>query len=96
MIYLGLGWNKRIPEEELESAKLLHWSGKGMGKFYVSFLSSVLITAKPWLEDGLYKDLWLDHAPKPCSGCGVCMPHGPVYACECHHGYSGEQCQVIQ
>jgi len=38
----ALGWKGDLTEEELENAKVLHWTG----------------AKKPWLDDGMYKELW--------------------------------------
>ena len=54
-----------------------------------------LIVDKPWLDGGLYRDLWLSHAPVACSGHGTCMNNaGTGYACRCEQDYSGDQCQI--
>ncbi len=33
MISPGLGWNTEMSERDLDEAKLLHWSGKGLYEF---------------------------------------------------------------
>jgi alpha-1,4-galacturonosyltransferase len=40
-----MGWYDNIPEETLQSGKILHWAGK----------------RKPWLAEGLYKEYWIDY-----------------------------------
>jgi alpha-1,4-galacturonosyltransferase len=73
----GLGWNADIPQQMLNSAKLLHWSGKN----------------KPWLSGGLYRDLWTPYQPLECSGQGQCVEdRGEGWVCKCQQGISGPLC----
>jgi UDP-glucuronate 4-epimerase len=72
----GLGWNTDIPTHTLNSAKLLHWSGRG----------------KPWLADGLHRDLWTQYQPSECSGHGQCTEADGKWVCKCEHGFSEPLC----
>jgi len=53
----GLGWRARMAPELLSSAKLLHWSGRH----------------KPWLPDGLYRDLFPLNTPKASMALTLCQ-----------------------
>ncbi|XP_064405544.1 uncharacterized protein LOC135350619 [Halichondria panicea] len=73
----GLGWNTEMSRRDLDEAKLLHWSGK----------------RKPWLPDGLYKDLWHAHNPPSCGGHGQCITmETGIYTCHCDSEHTGKLC----
>ncbi|CAI8046779.1 UDP-glucuronate 4-epimerase 4 [Geodia barretti] len=76
----GLGWNTFIPQQTLNSAKLLHWSGRG----------------KPWQSDGLYHELWTPHLPSACSGHGRCTQKedNGEWVCTCEQGYTAPLCTM--
>ena len=102
----GLGWKEDMSLESLEGASLLHWSGKS-GSPYTQHTLTFTCTAcplsttlprspsgKPWLPDGLYRELWRQHLPPACSDHGRCVRvQGGGYRCQCAEGYSGQTCQ---
>lgn len=54
------------------------------------------ISGKPWLEEGLHRDLWLPHLPRECSRRGRCTTltaDSQNYFCLCREGYAGRNCQ---
>ena len=92
----GLGWNEDIPHRKLNSAKILHWSGRGktvrwQGSWYGM---ESLCPGKPWLATGLYRDLWTPYEPLECSGHGKCEEEreGERWVCRCEHNSSGLLC----
>ena len=49
-------------------------------------------SGKPWLDTGLYHDLWTPYQSVECSGHGQCDRNGDIWLCKCHNSFSGLLC----